>query len=75
MALSGLAPMSEQNGGFVDRTAVWTVARTVAMSERCLPPGDHVRTGSAAMLNSRLRNCFHINVFGSSLGRCMKWAW
>jgi hypothetical protein len=40
MALSGLAPMSEQNGGLADRTAVWTVARTVAMSERCLPRTD-----------------------------------
>jgi hypothetical protein len=40
MALSGLAPMSEKNGGFADHTAVCTVARTVAMSERCLPRTD-----------------------------------
>jgi hypothetical protein len=40
MALGGLAPTSEQNGGFADRTAVWTVARTVAISERCLPGTD-----------------------------------
>ena len=36
VALSGLAPVSEQNGGFADRTAAWTVA----MSERCLPRTD-----------------------------------
>ena len=32
--------------------------------------------GAAAMPNSRLRNCFHIDVFGSNLGRCIsciKW--
>jgi polysaccharide export outer membrane protein len=27
----------------------------------------------AAMPNSRLRNCIHIDVFGRSLGRCIKW--
>jgi polysaccharide biosynthesis/export protein len=27
----------------------------------------------AAMPNSTLRNCFHIDVFGSNLGRCIKW--
>src|ERR1700737_918176 len=27
----------------------------------------------AAMPNSTLRNCFKINVFGSNLGRCIKW--
>jgi polysaccharide export outer membrane protein len=26
------------------------------------------------MPNSRLRNCFHVNVFGSNLGRCIKWS-
>jgi hypothetical protein len=62
MALGGLAPMTEQNGSFADRTAVWTVARTLAMSERCLPAteGFHPVTtsaqGAAAMPNSRLRN-------------------
>src|SRR5260370_2070861 len=79
MALCGLAPMSEQNCGFADRTAVWTVARTVAMSERCLPgtEGFHPVTmsaqGAAAMPNSRLRNCFHVDVFGSNLHRSIKW--
>ncbi len=29
--------------------------------------------GAAAMPNSRLRTCFHIDVFGSNLGRCIKW--
>src|SRR5439155_22807130 len=29
--------------------------------------------GVAAMPNSRLRNCFHIDVFGGNLGRCIKW--
>jgi len=27
----------------------------------------------AKMPNSRLRNCFHIDVFGNNLGRCIKW--
>ena len=27
----------------------------------------------AAMPNSTLRNCFHVDVFGSNLGRCIKW--
>jgi polysaccharide export outer membrane protein len=27
----------------------------------------------AAMPNSRLRNCIHIDVFGRNLGRCIKW--
>src|SRR5258708_164706 len=27
----------------------------------------------AAMPNSTLRNCFHVNVFGSNLGRTIKW--
>ena len=76
MALCGLAPMSEQN--VVSRIALPS-ARTVAMSERCLPgtEGFHPVTmsaqGAAAMPNSRLRNCFHIDVFGSNLGRCIKW--
>src|ERR1700720_1088593 len=38
--------------------------------------GSHPVTASiqeiATMLNSRLRNCFDINVF-SNLGRCIKW--
>jgi polysaccharide export outer membrane protein len=29
--------------------------------------------GAAAMRNSRLRNCFHIDVFGRNPGRCIKW--
>jgi polysaccharide export outer membrane protein len=29
--------------------------------------------GVAAMPNSRLRSCSHIDVFGSNLGRCIKW--
>jgi polysaccharide biosynthesis/export protein len=29
--------------------------------------------GIATMLNSRLRSCFYIDVFGSNLGRCIKW--
>src|SRR3984885_9065461 len=71
--------MSEPNGGFADRAAFWTVARTVAMSERCLPgtegfhPVAMSAQGAAAMPNSRLRNCFHIDVFGSNLGRYIKW--
>jgi len=36
MALSGLAPVSDQKGGFADQTAAWTVA----MSERRLPRTD-----------------------------------
>ena len=28
---------------------------------------------AATMPNSRLRNCFHMDVFGSNLGRCIKW--
>ena len=27
------------------------------------------------MPNSRMRNCFHTDVFGSNLGRCIKWGW
>src|SRR5258706_10432349 len=29
---------------------------------------------AAAMPNSTLRNCFHVDVFGSNVGRCIKWS-
>jgi polysaccharide biosynthesis/export protein len=31
--------------------------------------------GIATMLNTRLRSCFYVDVFGSNLGRCIKWGW
>ena len=29
--------------------------------------------GIGTMANSRLRSCFHSDVFGRNLGRCVKW--
>src|SRR5207245_5288401 len=36
--------------------------------------GDHVRTGNDTMPNSRLSDSFHVDVSGSEVGRCIKWA-
>jgi polysaccharide export outer membrane protein len=71
--------MSEQNGGL--RIALPS-GRSDGSHVGALPSADrfegfHPVTTSAqraaAMPNSRLRHCFHIDVFGSNLGRCIKW--
>src|SRR5260370_32037533 len=71
--------MRKQNFGFADGTG----APTVAVSTLCLPrtdlkdftgyPRPYSVQRAAAMPNSTLRNCFHVDVFGSNLGRSMKW--
>src|ERR1700722_16839483 len=71
---------------FEDRLSGWVLGRwrqrRAAFREtRCLPRTDlkgfHPVTTTvqriAAMPNSRLRNCFHIDVFSSNLNRCIKW--
>jgi polysaccharide export outer membrane protein len=63
MGGTALIPTSvrERNFGFADRPS----------------EGFHLLTTSvqrvSAMPNSTLHNCLHINVLGSSLGRCIKW--
>jgi polysaccharide export outer membrane protein len=68
----------EQTTSFAD--CLWTAARERRCRWAVLHghiEGSHLITtsvqGIVTMQSSRLRGCFHLDVFGRNLGRCIKW--